>query len=123
LVEKDNLIMQDKRKKIGWFLLFLGVSIILLTLINSYSVVYGKKSLPEFFDSEEQEVISEEEKFSLTEKNVQDELSRLMDEQMKGLFPADSLPKILDLVVWSFLAGIFIFGGAQISNIGIKLIK
>jgi hypothetical protein len=47
----------------------------------------------------------------------------MIGEQLKGMVPLDSLPKLLNLAVWSMLAFILIFGGAQIASLGIKLIK
>jgi len=47
----------------------------------------------------------------------------MIGEQLKGMLPVDTLPKILNLAVWSTLAWILIFGGAQISSLGIKLLK
>jgi len=50
-------------------------------------------------------------------------MEKMIGEQLKGIIPVDTLPKMLNLIVWSILAGLLIFGGAQISNLGIKLIK
>jgi hypothetical protein len=42
---------------------------------------------------------------------------------LKEILPAEAITKMLNLIVWSILAGIFIFGGSQISSLGIKLLK
>jgi hypothetical protein len=47
----------------------------------------------------------------------------MISEQLKGMLPINMVPKILNLFIWSMLAGIFIFGGTQVSSLGIKLIK
>jgi len=47
----------------------------------------------------------------------------MLGEQLKGLLPTDMLPKISNLAIWSILAWILIFGGGQISSLGIKLLK
>jgi len=50
-------------------------------------------------------------------------MEKMLSEQLKGVIPTDTLPKILNLIVWSMLAGLLIFGGSQIAGLGIKLIK
>ena len=54
---------------------------------------------------------------------MQEIIQEQIEKQLEKLLPKDTLPKLLNLVAWSILAGILIFGGSQISNIGIKLIK
>jgi len=51
------------------------------------------------------------------------QLQKVLQEQLKGLIPADALPKILNLVAYSMLVFILIFGGAKISEIGVKLLN
>ena len=58
-----------------------------------------------------------------TQEEIQKELQNAMAEQLKGLLPVDTLPKLLNLVAWSIFAGILFFGGGQISGLGIKLMK
>jgi len=47
----------------------------------------------------------------------------MIGEQLQGLLPANSINQFFNLIVWSMLAFILIFGGSQISGLGIKLIK
>jgi len=50
-----------------------------------------------------------------------------MEEQLREMIPVEELveniPRLLNLLSWSIFAGILIFAGAQISSIGVKLIK
>jgi len=94
------------------------------TLYSSYNIFTGKSAVPEIFSSSAE---SYEESATAPDKGgemeIQTQMKEMIGEQLKGLIPLDTIPKILNLLVWSILAGIFIFGGAQISSIGIKLIK
>ena len=109
-------------KIFGWVLLIAGVAIIGWTLISSYNIFTGKAAPPEIF------ALPEEEPGPLTREitslpDIQAQMEKMIGEQLKGIIPVDTLPKMLNLIVWSILAGLLIFGGAQISNLGIKLIK
>ena len=46
-----------------------------------------------------------------------------MENQISEMIPHDTIPKMLNLTIWSMLAFILIFGGSHIANLGIKLIK
>lgn len=103
-------------KILGWVLLLAGVLIIVWTLYSSYNIFTGEAVIPEIFE------IGEEKAGPLAE-DLQAQMEEMIGEQLKGLIPADTIPKMLNLGVWAMLAGILIFGGAQLSNLGIKLIK
>ncbi len=118
--------MMDKITKIfGWILLAAGVAIIGWTLYSSYNIFTGKAAMPDIFEIEEkvEEASNQAGKTPTSPTEVQQEMEKMIGEQLKGLLPTDILPKILNLVVWSMLAFILIFGGGQISGLGIKLIK
>jgi len=111
-------------KIFGWGLLIAGVIIIGWILYSSYNIFTGKAEIPEIFSSSAESyggstVASGEG----GEMDIQAEMEKMIGEQLKGLLPTDVLPKILNLAVWSILAFILIFGGSQISGLGIKLIK
>ena len=105
-------------KTIGWLTFFAGVSIILFTLYSSYNVFTGETELPEFFGFEPEKIQPQEEQFPATE-----DIGQMLLEPLKKLLPIDAVPKVLNLLAWSILASILIFGGSQIANLGIKLIK
>lgn len=112
-------------KIFGWVLLVAGVGIIFWTLISSYEIFTGKARVPEFFKIEKKEIQTpaHKTKFPTSPEDIQKQIGEMISEQLKEILPADVLPKTLNLISWSILAGILIFGGSQIANLGIKLIK
>ncbi len=104
---------------IGWLVFLAGIILISWTLYSSYNIFTAKALLPEFFAMPKEEV-------SVQKGDTQDaqaQLQTMIGEQLKGFLPANSMTKILNLTVWSILAFILIFGGTQISGLGIKLLK
>ncbi|OIP76126.1 MAG: hypothetical protein AUK06_00570 [Parcubacteria group bacterium CG2_30_36_18] len=111
-------------KIFGWVLLIAGVIIIFGTLYSSYNIFTGKATIPEIFKIEAKKVAAPtEEKIPASQTELQKEMEKMIGEQLQGLIPTDVLPKMLNLFVWSILAGLLIFGGSQLSSLGIKLIK
>ncbi|NCO80327.1 hypothetical protein GW869_00910 [bacterium] len=112
-------------KIFGWVLLLAGVAVIGWTLYSSYNIFTGKAALPEIFEmpTEEAEAPVAKGGIPTTQQETQKELEKMIGEQLKGILPVAALPKLLNLIVWSILAGILIFGGSQISGLGIKLMK
>jgi len=130
-------------KIFGWVLLVAGIAIIGWTLMSSYNIFTGKAAPPEIFALPEKEPgpltreitslpdIQAEMERSLraplsspaSPPPLEEEVRQMIGEQLKGILHVDTLPKLLNLAVWSMLAFILIFGGSQISGLGIKLIK
>ena len=112
----------EPEKIVGWILLFCGLIIIFWSLYSSFNIFTGKSPYPEIFKVEANlNLPSETGKNSIDQ--MQKEIGKVFEEQLKGFLPSDSFPKILNLTVWAILAGIFIFAGGQVSNIGVNLIK
>ncbi len=109
----------DYSKIIGWVVFFAGLSIIIFTLYSSYNIFTAKALLPEFFAMPEEGVSAQ----TGDTQDVQAQLQKMIGDQLKGFLPENSMTKILNLTVWSILAFILIFGGTQISGLGIKLLK
>jgi len=114
--------MENATKIFGWILLIAGVAIIGWTLMSSYNILIAQADLPELFK------MGEEAKTPLAQKGsaealLQEQMGKMISEQIKGIVPVDTVPKMLNLGVWAMLAGLLIFGGAQIAGLGIKLIK
>jgi len=103
-------------KIFGWVLLIIGVAIIIWTLYSSYNIFTGKTNIPESFSSPK-------ETYQKPAEGIEAQMREMMGEQLKAILPVDTFPKLLNLIIWAILAGILTFGGAQISSIGIKLIK
>jgi hypothetical protein len=111
--------MNVKMEKIvGWLVFFAGLMIIFYSLYSSYNIFTGKTAVPEFFESEEEKTSLPQEK-----GDIQTQMQEMIAEQLKEFIPANFIPKMLNIGIWTMLAGILIFGGAQISNLGIKLIR
>ena len=107
------------KKILGLILLFVGLAIIFYALYSSYDIFSAKAVAPELFKIEQQ---SE----SISPGGTQDlqaQIQKMLQDQLKGMLPADSIPQLFNLISWSILAGILILGGSQIASIGIKLIK
>ena len=107
------------QKLVGWILLIAGVILISWTLMSSYNIFTAKAELPEFFPSPKEEIAIKKE----AGQDIQVQMEQMIREQLQGILPFDAVTKILNLTVWSMLAFILIFGGSQISGLGIKLIK
>jgi len=112
-------------KIFGWVLLVAGVLIIGWTLYSSFNIFTGKAETPAFFEmpAEEIETPAAKGKVPATPEELQEEMGKMISEQLKGFLPTDTVPKMLNLVVWSMLVGLLIFGGGQIAGLGIKLTK
>lgn len=111
-------------KIFGWVLLVGGALIILGSLFQSFNIFTGKAEAPEIFKVPVQAVLPQTKgKTPTSIEDIQKELGNMLTEQLKGMLPSDTVPKILNLTIWSMLSGLLIFGGSQISTLGIKLIK
>jgi len=111
-------------KIFGWILLLAGILIIFWALYSSYNIFTGKSAMPEIFSSAAESYGGSSVAPGVgKEMEIQAQMKEMIGEQLKGFIPLDTIPKILNLAIWSMLAGILIFGGAQISNLGIKLIR
>lgn len=117
--------MKSATKIFGWGLLILGLLIICWTLYSSYNIFTGKGAVPPLFKTETEQISAQipEGQFSASPGEIQEQAGKILGEQLKAILPAETLPKTLNLIVWSILAGILIFGGSQISSLGIKLLR
>lgn len=103
----------------GWILLAAGIGLIVWTLFSSYNIFTAKADLPGFFKAPEEQIAAEKGKT----QDIQVQMEKMISEQLKEILPSGAATKILNLSVWSMLAFILIFGGSQVSILGIKLIK
>jgi len=109
-------------KIFGWVLIVAGVSLIIWTLFVSFNIFTGKSDIPGpgFFKFE-----TETKTAGSVSKTPTDalEIGNMIGEQLKGMMPADFMPKTLNSGIWALLAWILVSGGVQISNLGIKIVK
>ncbi|MBU0476660.1 hypothetical protein KKB68_01450 [Patescibacteria group bacterium] len=104
----------------GWFLLIAGVIIILYSLYSSFNIFTGAKEAPEIFKAEKEEIMVPQ---KTEAQDPQSQIEEMIGEQLRGMIPTDSLPTLFNLISWSIFTSLLVFGGGQLSNIGIKLIK
>jgi len=118
------------KKIIGWVFIILGIMIISWAIWNSYLIFTVQKPVPEIFKVEakkdfipqpsekETKVFSPEE---MQEKMIQ-EMRETISERLREMVPFEVMIKLFNLISWSIFAGILIFAGGKISEIGIKLL-
>ena len=111
-------------KIIGWLTFLAGISIIVFTLYTSYNIFTSKIPTPQFFEMGGGETLTlPGGKIPTSPAEIQEEMGKIMGEQLLKLFPENTIPKLLNLSVWSILTGILVFGGSHVANLGVKLIK
>ena len=104
------------KKILGLALTIIGLAVIFYGLYSSFNIFSGKTGAPEIFQTPL-------ETKSVGSQDVQSQLQNMVGEQLKGMLPVDSIATFLNLASWSVFAGMLIFGGAQISGLGIKLLN
>ena len=119
-------------KIVGGALLLAGIGVIALTLLASYNIFTGKTPVPTLFSlndfkgSGEEQTLEEsnkgKEEISF-EEGVQDALQEGVKNQIQNMFPREMIVTLLNLISWSIFAGIATIGGAQVSKLGIRLMK
>ncbi|MCD6402381.1 hypothetical protein J7L36_00800 [bacterium] len=114
------------RKTFGWLLIFVGLFIIGWFLYTSFNIFTAKSELPSVFKLKEE--VQQSYNFDFSGKDagngkIQEAMQDLIKEEINKSFPKEFLPRLFNLIAWSILSGIMIFGGAQISNLGIKLLR
>lgn len=95
-------------------LIIIGLAVIFYGLYSSFNIFTSKAPAPEIFETSSTVK-------SAGSQDIQSQLQNALSEQLKGLLPVDSIVTFLNLLSWSVFAGILIFGGAQISGLGVKL--
>ena len=113
---------------VGWVLLALGMAIIFYSLFSSFNIFTSKTAAPAIFSAQGGSASggqSEIQKTSSSQNGgkLESQFQEMIGEQLKGIIPVDTLPKILNLAVWSIFAWILIMAGGQIAGLGIKLVK
>ncbi|MBI3631319.1 MAG: hypothetical protein HY219_00430 [Candidatus Staskawiczbacteria bacterium] len=109
-------------KIIGYALLVAGLLLIIFTLYQSYGIFTGSLPAPLMFSAQGSAVPASTGNIGSLQ-DLQKQLNNEISKQISQMIPADSIPKMLNLISWSVLAGILIFGGGQIAGLGVKMIK
>lgn len=105
-------------KIFGWALLLLGVGIIVFSLYFAFLVSRGEKGVPQLFKIKAEDSVSK-----APPKDLEEKVQRMILEQFQKILPKEEVSKLLNLITFSFFIGIFIFGGSQLANLGIKILK
>jgi len=121
------LANMDFKKIVGWLLLIAGLTIISYSLLASFNIFSGENPAPEIFSISAEPAtpspLSQSQQGAFSIQDVQNQMRKIIREQLKEFIPSDFLPTLFNLISWSIFAGILIFAGSQIAGLGIKLIK
>lgn len=112
-----------RTKLIGWLLIILGLLIITYALYSSFGIFTAQKEPPSLFQVSQEVNISETSADTTPSEVARQEMEKIIQNQLSSMLPEKGITKILNLLSWSILAGILIFGGSKISSLGIKLLK
>lgn len=111
-------------KIFGWVLIICGILIIAWTLYYSYGIFTNQNKVPEIFKLEfQKENASFQSSQAGESEKPQNQMKKIIQEQLSKMISKKAIYKSLNLASWGILAWIFIFGGFQISSLGIKLMK
>lgn len=102
----------------GWILLISGVAIIIFSLRWTFLVSKGERQIPKLFVTQKEELIPKSQP-----KDIEEKIQKMVLEQFQKVLPKEEVSQLLNLIAFSFFIGIFIFGGAQLANLGIKILK
>nr|AQS33313.1 hypothetical protein [uncultured bacterium] len=114
LLSKNHRSMT--KKILALALIIIGLAVIFYGLYSSFAIFTGKTTAPEIFKTPPAQK-------SAISQDVQGQLQNMISEQLKGMLPAGSVATLLNLMSWSVFAGILVFGGAQITGLGVKLLN
>lgn len=114
-------------KVLGWILLFLGLALIFYSIFHTYNIFMGKAQPPTVFNVEGEQTNvqppSQKETGQVSKEEIEKIAAEAFQQQLDTMIPKNALPRLLNLVSWSVLAGILIFAGTQISGLGVSLLK
>ena len=111
------------KKIFGWFLLIVGVLIILWGIWNSFEIFTAKKSAPEIFKTSLAEENFEEKLPSDLKSQMEIQLQQTIKEQFEKMMPPDFLVRLFNLISWSIFAAILFLGGGKLGSLGVQLLR
>ena len=101
-------------KIIGYILLAVGLLLIMVPLYQTYNIFSGKTPPPVVFKTAPVSEPKNTNPFDIGQQ-VQNAVTKAL--------PIDLINSTLNLVSWMILLVVLMFGGGQIANLGIKLLK
>jgi len=113
--------MDIKTKKIiGWVLLVAGLIILFSDLYSSFNIFTAKTLPPSVF----KETASSNSAVNSSQTILsQQDLQKIMSDQISKIIPQDYIFRLMNLISWSIFAGILVLIGGKISSIGISMLK
>jgi len=99
----------------GIILLVIGVLLIVVPLLQTYSILTGKGMPPQVFKNPESVKIDK----NVTVADIQGQVQNAMTK----IFPFEAINSILNLATWLVLMWILMYGGGKIADIGVKLLN
>lgn len=105
-------------RALGFLLLLVGLGLIGYTLFASFQMFSNKAMPPQLFSEERPDAPLKAE-----ESGIQGQIESVIGEQLQAFIPSSAIPRILNLLAWSILAGLLMLGGSQVAGLGIKLLK
>ena len=105
----------DTNKIIGYILLLVGILLITLPLYQTYHIFIGKSLPAQVFKTQKIEVPSQ--------TNNPFDIQAQVQKGVMAVLPVELINNTLNLFSWIILLWILMFGGGQLANLGIKLIK
>ena len=91
-------------------MLVLGLVIIGWAIFQSYNIFTAKAEAPLVFKTP-------------SAQQPQGQLDQALQKQLSLILPPATITKVLNLIAWSMLALILIWGGSAISGIGTRMIR
>jgi hypothetical protein len=107
--------MEHKEKIIGYGLLILGLLLILIPLAQTIGIFMGKTSPPQIF--------TRPAALQLNQNVGSFDFQKQIENAFIKMIPIELIDNVLNLISWLILMWILMFGGKQIADLGIKLIK
>jgi len=110
-------------KIIGILLFFVGVSIIFYALWSSYELFTGRRPAPEIFNMPQRQNIKTDSR-EIDLKSISAEIvAKELAKGFAAVIPEEYPAIMFNMISWSVLALIMIFGGSQLAKLGIGLLS
>lgn len=116
------------RVVVGWILIIVGLAVIGQTINNSYKYFTGRADFPAVFTNlAANSVLDSKITAAADSQNLQEmaqaQIQQSMNQAIGNILPADSITKLLNIIVWSIFATFLVYAGAKIASLGIQLLS
>ena len=104
------------KKIIGWFLIILGIIMVLGTIYSTYLNFTGQSEFPQIFTVQEVEVAP-------TTGGLEDQIGGMIREYIKEILPQDTTTQMLNMFAWIMFAVFLVYSGSKLASMGGALLK